>query len=46
MTPAATPGALADWNPRTRRNAGSRGPADDILFHLRGEANAMFRLGE
>jgi phenylacetate-CoA oxygenase PaaI subunit len=33
------------WNPRTRR-AGSRGPTEDIVFHLRGSANAMFRLGE
>jgi phenylacetate-CoA oxygenase PaaI subunit len=42
------PGAAApnDWNPHTRRRAGSAGPADDILFHLRGDANAIFRLGE
>ncbi len=33
------------WDPRTRR-AGSRGPTEDIVFHLRGSANAMFRLGE
>jgi len=44
--PAAVPVAFTDWDPRSRRNAGGRGPADDILFHLRGEANAMFRLGE
>jgi len=44
--PTAVPVAFAGWNPRTRRNVGARGPADDILFHLRGEANAMFRLGE
>jgi 1,2-phenylacetyl-CoA epoxidase catalytic subunit len=34
------------WAPRTRRSAGSRGPAEDIVFHLRGGANALFKVGE
>jgi 1,2-phenylacetyl-CoA epoxidase catalytic subunit len=44
--PRHTPAAFQDWNPRTRRTAGSRGPAEDIVFHLRGGANALFKLGE
>ena len=46
MTVAAPPpAAFAGWNPNSRR-AGAGGPADDIVFHLRGAANAMFKLGE
>jgi len=44
--PAPVPVAFKAWNPRTRRTAGSAGPADDILFHLRGDANALFKVGE
>lgn len=44
--PVLAPAAFAGWNPRTRRGAGSAGPADDILFHLRGDANALFKVGE
>jgi 1,2-phenylacetyl-CoA epoxidase catalytic subunit len=44
--PSPAPAALEGWDARTRRTAGSRGPADDIVFHLRGGANALFKLGE
>jgi 1,2-phenylacetyl-CoA epoxidase catalytic subunit len=44
--PAPVPVVFNGWNPRTRRAAGSKGPADDILFHLRGDANALFKVGE
>jgi 1,2-phenylacetyl-CoA epoxidase catalytic subunit len=44
--PSPTPATLDGWNPRTRRITGSPGPADDILFHLRGDANALFKVGE
>lgn len=37
--------AFGGWDPDTRR-VGTGGPTDDILFHLRGGANAMFKLGE
>ena len=46
MTVAApASGAPAGWNPDSRR-AAAGGPAEDIVFHLRGAANAMFKLGE
>jgi len=44
--PAPAPARFTGWSPRSRRADASAGPADDILFHLRGEANALFRLGE
>jgi phenylacetate-CoA oxygenase PaaI subunit len=44
--PAPVPAVFKGWNPRTRRAAGSTGPAGDILFHLRGDANALFKVGE
>jgi len=44
--PRPTPSGFKRWEPRTRRSAGSHGPAEDILFHLRGGANALFKLGE
>ena len=44
--PAPAAVAFKGWNPRTRRATGSQGPADDILFHLRGDANALFKVGE
>jgi phenylacetate-CoA oxygenase PaaI subunit len=44
--PGPTPAGFQRWDPRTRRSAGSRGPAEDIVFHLRGGANALFKLGE
>lgn len=37
------PDAPSGWDPRTRR-AGSRGPGDEIVFHLRGAANELFKL--
>jgi phenylacetate-CoA oxygenase PaaI subunit len=40
------PVSLAGWDPRTRRVPGAGGPADDIVFHLRGSANEIFKLGE
>jgi ring-1,2-phenylacetyl-CoA epoxidase subunit PaaC len=37
-------GAAPDgWSPRTRRAQGT-GPSDDILYHLRGSKNAVFKL--
>jgi 1,2-phenylacetyl-CoA epoxidase catalytic subunit len=44
--PGPTPAAFKGWDPRTRRTKGSRGPAEDMVFHLRGGANALFKLGE
>ena len=44
--PSPTPAAFNGWDPRTRRTTSSRGPAEDIVFHLRGGANALFKLGE
>jgi phenylacetate-CoA oxygenase PaaI subunit len=40
----APPPSFAGWDPRTRRME-SRGPADEIVFHLRGSANEIFKLG-
>ncbi|MDH3497777.1 MAG: phenylacetate-CoA oxygenase subunit PaaI [Gemmatimonadota bacterium] len=37
------PPAFDDWDARTRR-AHLAGPAEDIVFHLRGGANALFKL--
>lgn len=42
--PAGTAPSFDGWDPRTRRAGG--GPAEDIVYHLRGAANAMFKLGE
>jgi 1,2-phenylacetyl-CoA epoxidase catalytic subunit len=44
--PIPAPAVFKGWNPRTRRAAENGGPADDILFHLRGDANALFKVGE
>ena len=44
--PSPTPAVFKGWDPRTRRTPGSRGPAEDIVFHLRGGANVLFKLGE
>jgi 1,2-phenylacetyl-CoA epoxidase catalytic subunit len=44
--PSPTPTVFKGWDPRTRRIKGSQGPAEDIVFHLRGGANALFKLGE
>lgn len=38
------PTSFGGWDPRTRR-MDSRGPADEIVFHLRGSANEIFKLG-
>jgi phenylacetate-CoA oxygenase PaaI subunit len=43
--PAAPAPSFDGWDSRTRRTGGS-GPAEDILYHLRGAANAIFKLGE
>lgn len=43
--PAASAPAFAGWNAATRRVTPG-GPDDDIVFHLRGAANEMFKLGE
>jgi 1,2-phenylacetyl-CoA epoxidase catalytic subunit len=40
----ARPASFGGWDARTRR-MGSRGPADEIVFHLRGSANEIFKLG-
>jgi phenylacetate-CoA oxygenase PaaI subunit len=40
----ARPASFGGWDPRTRRME-SRGPADEIVFHLRGSANELFKLG-
>jgi len=37
--------SYAGWHPRTRRAIGG-GPTEEIVFHLRGSANEMFKLGE
>ena len=42
---ADAPARFDGWDPRTRRIGGG-GPAEDIVFHLRGGANALFKLGE
>ncbi|MDH4043069.1 MAG: phenylacetate-CoA oxygenase subunit PaaI [Gemmatimonadota bacterium] len=42
---APAPASFAHWNPNSRRGSAG-GPAEDIVFHLRGAANAMFKLGE
>lgn len=39
----APPPSLGGWDPRTRR-MDSRGPTDEIVFHLRGSANEIFKL--
>lgn len=36
--------AFNGWTPRTRRSAAA-GPADEILYHVRGSKNAIFKLG-
>jgi ring-1,2-phenylacetyl-CoA epoxidase subunit PaaC len=41
---AAPPAAFAGWTAANRRIAGG-GPDDEILFHLRGAKNAMYKLG-
>jgi 1,2-phenylacetyl-CoA epoxidase catalytic subunit len=46
VLPRPVPAGFKRWDPRTRRSTGSRGPSDDIIFHLRGGANALFKLGE
>jgi ring-1,2-phenylacetyl-CoA epoxidase subunit PaaC len=38
------PVAFDGWDPATRR-AGAGGPDEEILFHLRGSQNEMFKLG-
>jgi ring-1,2-phenylacetyl-CoA epoxidase subunit PaaA len=40
VTPAQS---LATWSPATRRST-TGGPEDDILYHLRGSKNAIFKL--
>ncbi len=35
--------SLDGWNPKTRRNTES-GPGDEILYHLRGSKNELFKL--
>jgi 1,2-phenylacetyl-CoA epoxidase catalytic subunit len=42
---APPPAAFANWNPNSRRGSPG-GPGEDIVFHLRGAANAMFKLGD
>jgi phenylacetate-CoA oxygenase PaaI subunit len=39
----ARPTSFGGWDPRTRR-MDSQGPADEIVFHLRGSANEIFKL--
>lgn len=46
VLPRPVPAGFKRWDPRTRRSAGSGAPAEDIVFHLRGGANALFKLGE
>ena len=41
---AAAPASFDGWNPATRR-AGTGGPDQQILFHLRGSKNELFKLG-
>jgi len=40
---AGVPKTWTGWNPATRR-ARDGGPAEDILYHLRGASNAIFKL--
>lgn len=46
VLPRPVPAGFKRWDARTRRSGGSAGPAEDIVFHLRGGANALFKLGE
>jgi 1,2-phenylacetyl-CoA epoxidase catalytic subunit len=39
----ARPASFGGWDARSRRME-SRGPADEIVFHLRGSANEIFKL--